>query len=104
VKAFQQAIAFLQYNRASISCVYQIRHGSASTDVLQKVRTLEQVQKRGRWLTPKSVRRYTNGGRVSQVFQELSEKDRWEAMQAEIEITKTIGPVEWGQAPKGRLG
>ena len=72
--------------------------------MLQKVRTLEQVQKRGRWLTPKSVRRYTNGGRVSQVFQELSEKDRWEAMQAEIEITKTIGPVEWGQAPKGRLG
>eukprot|EP00435_Cladocopium_sp_Y103_P040424 s562_g11.t1 len=104
VKAFSQTIASLQYNQASISCVYQIRHGSASTDVLQKMRTLEQVQKRGRWLTPKSVRRYTNGGRISQVFQELSDKGRWEATQAEIEITKTIGPVEWAQAPKGKLG
>lgn len=99
VKAFQRAVETLQYSQASISCVYQIRHGSASTDVLQKLRTLEQVQKRGRWVTPKSVRRYTNGGRISQVFQELSEQERNNASQAEIEITKTIGPRVWAKAP-----
>lgn len=89
---FQKAVKFLQYDQHSVACVYQIRHGAASTDVLQKLRTLEQVQKRGRWATMSSVRRYSNGGRISQVFQELSKKDREKATSAEKRIAKILDP------------
>ena len=50
---------------------YQLRHSGPSWDATQQRRTLEQIQKRGRWKTFSSVCRYEKGGRSLQSFQEL---------------------------------
>lgn len=97
VEQFDSVVRQLKYQNVGIQCVYQLRHGSASTDALEKFRTLEQIQKRGRWQCVKSVRRYSNGGRISQVFQELSMEDQQLATAAESEITKIIGPSIWAK-------
>ena len=49
----------------------QFRHSGPSWDATQQRRTLEQIQKRGRWKTFSSVCRYEKGGRFLQAFQEL---------------------------------
>ena len=93
VAHFDRVVHQLNYHKVGIQCVYQLRHGSASADALEKFRTLDQIQKRGRWQWGKSVRRYANGGRVSQVFQELSQEEQRQASVAEPEIVKIIGPA-----------
>ncbi|CAE7388291.1 unnamed protein product [Symbiodinium sp. CCMP2592] len=42
---------------------YRLRHGGPSRDIAMKWRTLADVQKRGRWKSFNSVRRYEKGGR-----------------------------------------
>lgn len=79
------------YTSAGINCTYQIRHGSCSTDVLTGLRTLTDVQRRGRWQTAKSVRRYANGGRLSQVYDSLSPAQKAEAHSAEEWMHKILG-------------
>ena len=37
--------------------LYQMRHGSASTDALENLRSLGEIMKRGRWQSDSSVRR-----------------------------------------------
>ena len=93
VAHFDRVVHQLNYHKVGIQCVYQLRHGSASADALEKFRTLDQIQKRGRWHCAKSVRRYANGGRISQVFQELSQEEQRQASAAESEIVKIIGPA-----------
>ncbi|CAE8588527.1 unnamed protein product [Polarella glacialis] len=39
-------------------CLYQLRHGGASHDCLSRLRPLLEIQRRGRWLTSASLRRY----------------------------------------------
>lgn len=90
-KAFNVCLNKYAYYQMGICCTYQLRHGSASTDVLQGIRSLTDIQKRGRWQTPKSVRRYSNGGRVSQVFGNLTPFQKNEAHQAEKWMQKTLG-------------
>ena len=46
--------------------LYQARHSGASTDRASGVRTLAEIQKRGRWSSPASVVRYEKGGRLSE--------------------------------------
>ena len=82
-RLFNQCLQDLSLNQHGLNCVYQIRHGSASTDVLTQHRSLVDVQKRGRWATAKSVRRYSNGGRISQVFLGLSDQQKAQALAAE---------------------
>jgi integrase len=91
VTAFNEIITAEGYDNVGVNCMYQLRHGSASTDVLDGLRTLTEVQKRGRWQAQKSVRRYSNGGRVSQVFSELTEEQKAKAMKAEAWMAKTLG-------------
>eukprot|EP00439_Symbiodinium_sp_Y106_P031171 s2233_g3.t1 len=43
---------------------YRLRHGGPSRDIATKWRTLADVQKRGRWKSFSSVRRYEKGGRL----------------------------------------
>ena len=75
---FQKAVKFLQYDQHSVACVYQIRHGAASTDVLQKLRTLEQVQKTGKMgnheFREKVLKRRSNQSSVSGAIKEGSRK------------------------------
>ena len=51
---------------------YQGRHSGASVDRAEGRRSLEAIQKRGRWRSTKSVRRYEKAGRVNQTWAELS--------------------------------
>ena len=45
-------------------CLYSLRRGGASEDFLRKRRSLDEVQRRGRWRTEKSVRRYTKEAKL----------------------------------------
>ena len=45
---------------------YQMRHSGASVDRAVRRRTLEQIQKRGRWQSHHSVRRYEKTGRLNE--------------------------------------
>eukprot|EP00972_Heterocapsa_arctica_P048005 7080248-Heterocapsa_arctica.AAC.1 len=47
--------------------VYSFRHGGASHDALNHVRTLEQIKQRGRWKSDKSLARYTKPARAQQL-------------------------------------
>ncbi len=51
---------------------YQARHSGASIDRAEGRRSLESCQKRGRWASFKSVRRYEKHGRLNQTWNELS--------------------------------
>eukprot|EP00435_Cladocopium_sp_Y103_P042465 s504_g11.t1 len=50
---------------------YQARHSGPSIDRANKVRDLEEVQKRGGWLTRKSVMRYEKAGRLAASWHKL---------------------------------
>lgn len=91
VKLWNKVLAKHNYVMMGINCTYQLRHGSASTDVLTNLRSLTEVQKRGRWGSQKSVRRYSNGGRVSQVFDNLDAEQKAEAAAAERWMLKIFG-------------
>ena len=51
---------------------YQARHSGPSIDRATKVRDLEEVRKRGQWLTRQSVMRYEKAGRLAATWQRLS--------------------------------
>ena len=51
---------------------YQMRHSGASMDRADGSRSLEAVQKRGRWQAQKSVRRYEKHGRLNESWKSLS--------------------------------
>ena len=44
--------------------LYSLRHGGASEDYLRRRRTLEEIQRRGRWRAAASVRRYTKEAKL----------------------------------------
>lgn len=89
-KVFTRAVTHLGFDHHGINCAYQIRHGSASTDVLTGLRSLTDVQKRGRWEVAKSVRRYSNGGRLSQVYDGLDEKQKLVSVNAEVWMQRIL--------------
>ena len=51
---------------------YQARHSGPSIDRATKFRDLEEVRKRGQWLTRQSVMRYEKAGRLAATWQKLS--------------------------------
>ncbi|CAE8704798.1 unnamed protein product [Polarella glacialis] len=69
---FHGALNTYNLKRVGMVCSYQLRHGGASEGALSKARPLVEIQKRGRWTTLASVRRYENGGRAVEVFNRLS--------------------------------
>ena len=46
------------------ACLYQLRHGGAAYDILERKRSFEEVKTRGRWVADSSVRRYGKAGVV----------------------------------------
>ena len=61
---------------------YQLRHGGPSHDRSEQVRSLEQIQKRGRWRQLKSVMRYEKAGRIAAEVMKLSVPMRRYAVEA----------------------
>lgn len=50
---------------------YRLRHGGASHDFARQRRSLVEIQRRGRWKSFSSVRRYEKGGRIDQMLNSL---------------------------------
>ena len=46
--------------------LYRLRHGGASHDVAHRMRTLDEVQKRGSWRSKASVARYAKPARLNE--------------------------------------
>ena len=57
-------------------CLYQLRHGGASTDLLTKRRPLLEIMARGRWASTASVLRYAKAGKLQKIMGDLSVKRR----------------------------
>ncbi len=51
---------------------HMLRHGGPSEDILNNVRSISQVQERGRWSAPASVRNYQKQGRVLRQLNKMS--------------------------------
>ena len=88
---FGQALDACGYRPHGVQSVYQIRHGSASTDRLTQQRSMEELMKRGRWRSLSSLRRYEQGGRISQVFGCLSPEEQKAALMAEKQLPIILG-------------
>jgi integrase len=69
---------------------YRLRHGGASTDFWEGHRALADIQKRGRWRTTTSVRRYEKGGRIAQLLSKLPEDIQEQAGWAADNIDKVF--------------
>ena len=72
---------------------YQLRHGGPSHDRAQMLRSLEAIQKRGRWKQLKSVMRHKKAGRVAQEAMKLSIVMRKYA----TEVTKQLKEILTGR-------
>ena len=95
-KLFNQAVDELGFRRLGVQCPYQIRHGAASTEVLCRKKSLEEVMKKGRWQTLTSVRRYEQGSRLAQVFGLLSAKEQQACVPGSRARTcKHFGSLGW---------
>ena len=88
---FGQALDACGYRPHGVQSVYQIRHGSASTDRLTQQRSMEELMKRGRWRSLSSLRRYEQGGRISHVFGCLSPEEQKAALMAEKQLPIILG-------------
>ena len=54
--------------------LYAVRHSGASEDFLRRKRSLEEIQRRGRWRTSMSVRRYTKEAKLLSELHKVSPK------------------------------
>jgi hypothetical protein len=62
--------------------MYRLRHGGATYKLANKLRSLQEVQLRGRWKALKSLKNYEKGGRLAQMFGSLSEATRQRCIEA----------------------
>jgi hypothetical protein len=62
-QVFEKAVEDCQLN-ALRPCLYSLRHGGASEDFLRRRRSLAEIQRRGRWASDKSVKRYTKEAKL----------------------------------------
>ena len=60
--------------------LYQLRHGGASHDAATKSRSTAEIKKRGRWMDDRSLVRYENGGRVTEILRRLTADARRQAL------------------------
>ena len=63
-------------------CLYQLRHGGASEDVLDGSRSVDLVKQRGRWTTDGSVRRYSKPAQLQKLLGSLSAPKLQHAIEA----------------------
>ena len=66
-KVWRAAVAALNIEDVAIS-VYQNRHGGASRDHLMRLRSVQAIQRRGRWAVDSSARIYDKPGRLQQTI------------------------------------
>jgi integrase len=74
-KAFAAACLQLGVPASNVIHLYRLRHGGASHDAAEKVRSLEEIQKRGGWRSFSSVARYSKPARLNAQINALSTVD-----------------------------
>ena len=74
---------------------YRLRHGGASRDFALGKRKLKEIQRRGRWKTFSSVRRYEKGGRLNQLLHELPASVLRKCIKAADNLEKTFQCRHW---------
>ena len=79
VKAFRGAVNVVGLPPNTVQ--YQLRHGGASDDFLQRRRSLDDLALRMRHVTMASVRRYTKAAQVQKLMQSLTPSMRADAEQ-----------------------
>ena len=67
LRIFGEGLASLRLEALGL-CRYSMRHGGVCHDLMTKFRTLDEAQRRGRWRTATSLRRY---GKETRVLSEL---------------------------------
>ena len=70
--------------------LHQLRHGGASTDAASGSKSLAEIQQKGRWTDPRSVRRYAKGGRVTQQLWQLTPSVRRKCLADAKHIGETL--------------
>ena len=80
VKLFKVCGGELGLPKTSDIPLYRLRDGGASHDTAHRVRTLDEVAKRGAWKAAASVARYAKPGRVNDEFGSLPEEVRVEVL------------------------
>lgn len=68
--------------------LYRFRHGGASFEAANHLRSLELIQARGRWQTLKSLKNYEKGGRLPQLFASLSKATQRKRVAARKDIER----------------
>ena len=99
-KSFKAAMNELGYLSLGIVCSYQLRHGGASQEAVDKFRTAQEIQNRLRVKCNKTLKRYENGGRLADVFGRLRPAQQLHAMAA----ASSIGKILCGTLPPVRPG
>lgn len=62
------------------ACLYQLRHGGASSDVLYRRRPMLEVMARGRWSSQATLKRYCKAGKLEYLLGRLTDANRRYAM------------------------
>ena len=90
---FRRAVLDLHLGALGPPTLYMLRHAGASLDVARGARTLQEVQKRGRWDSFASVRRYEKAGRVAELLGRLPGSVQHLACRCSLKI----GEILFGQ-------
>ena len=69
-----QAVAVFMGLTTVRPVLYMLRYSGPSNDIAEKVRTLQEVQNRGRWGAMTTVRRYEKHGQINKQLQKLTSK------------------------------
>ena len=79
---------------------YRLRHTGASVDFALNSRRLEEVQRRGRWRTATSLRRYEHGARLNELFNRLPPAVRQYAQHCSAQLNNVLlGKAKPSRAP-----
>ena len=70
---------------------YRLRHSGASWDFASGKRALGEIQRRGRWRSSTSVRRYEKGGRLNEQVGRLDAATRTHALHCAKAVVKVLG-------------
>ena len=67
---------------------YRLRHTGASYDAAGRFRPIAEIQRRGRWRDPRSLRRYEHGARLNDLLARLVPGPRRQVQAAERSLPR----------------
>ena len=70
-----------------------LRHGAASSDFASKLRSLDEIQRRGRWKSQLSLKRYEKSGRLARQFDLLSTAQVTKAKALASTLPRLLAPI-----------